>query len=91
MKFALQNKAGELDFQTLAAATAQRENTVKMGLLWLEAKGFLQIIKRDEAAYWGHQGSGESSSDVLEIATEIQSMLKETRAYRAYFKNRKDF
>jgi len=84
-KFALRTKNGEIQLETLAAATAQRENTVRMGLLWLEAKGYIRVRQREEATFWIEAGYGTESSDLNEITLELKEMLAETAAYRAFF------
>ena len=84
-KFALRTKNGEIQLETLAAATAHRENTVRMGLLWLEAKGYINVNQRQEGTFWIQTGSGVESSDLNEITLELKEMLAETAAYRAYF------
>jgi len=87
VKFALRTKEGEVELHRLAVATAQRESTVKMGLLWLEAKGHIRVIRREETIYWTITGDGVEKLDLPEITAELQEMLAETAAYRTFFKN----
>jgi hypothetical protein len=86
VKFALRNKNGEIHLEKLAAATCHREETVQMGLLWMEAKGLVQILHRSEAEMKLAEGSGIERNDTVEIGAELTLMLAETAAYRAYFK-----
>ncbi len=91
VKFALRAKGGQTRLAALAAATAQREETVRMGLLWLEAKGHISGDWRvegeeraaDEVRFG--PGSGQESADLAEIAAELKAMLDETAAYRRFF------
>ena len=85
-KFALRTKKGEIDLAVVAAATAQRQNTVRMGLLWLEAKGLITIARREEGIFWLETGMGGEDESLAEITRELKSMLEESAAYRAYFK-----
>ncbi|HBY06690.1 MAG TPA: single-stranded-DNA-specific exonuclease RecJ [Chloroflexi bacterium] len=86
VKFALRSKSGEVDLEKAAAATAQQGNTVRMGLLWLEAKGLVQVTRREETVFSLAPGEGVERVDLAEIGAELEIMLKETAAYRAYFK-----
>jgi hypothetical protein len=61
-----------------------------MGLLWLEAKGFVQVVQQRGTAIWLAAGSGIKSLDCVEIEAELESMLTETAAYRSYFKTTKN-
>ena len=42
-KFALNQRSGKINISELAAATAQREATIRMGLEWLGAGGHLKV------------------------------------------------
>ena len=90
VKYALRAKDGRINLDILASATAQTTNTVRMGMLWMEAKGFVQVSQRDEADFYLTAGSGIESQDLGEITTELQFMLTETSAYRAYFQTAQD-
>jgi single-stranded-DNA-specific exonuclease len=91
VKFALRTKGGQTTLAALAAATAQRGETVRMGLLWLEAKGYISGDWRAGSEEWTSSevyfsaGSGEESADLAEITAELGAMLAETAAYRRYF------
>jgi single-stranded-DNA-specific exonuclease len=86
VKFALRTKNGEIHLRKLAASTCHQEKTVRMGLLWLEAKGVIQITHRSETEVSLAKGSGVERFDAVEVGNELTLMLAETAAYRAYFK-----
>ena len=86
VKFALRAQKGETDLKILATATCHQQKTVRMGLLWLEAKGSIQIDQQDESIYLLNRGSGIEGDHLAEIGIELKSMLVETAAYRSYFR-----
>ncbi len=45
VKYALRARSGQLDLAQLAAAAAQGEFTVRLGLDWLAAKGYIMILE----------------------------------------------
>jgi single-stranded-DNA-specific exonuclease len=86
IKFLLRTKNGEGRLELLAAATSQTENTIRMGLLWLEAKGMIKILHREENNFQLTSGSGSEKSDLAELTNDLKSLLSETAAYRQHFK-----
>jgi single-stranded-DNA-specific exonuclease len=85
VKFALRSNQGKVHLENLAAAVSHSENTVRMGLLWLEGKGFIKIRRRDEFVIWIESGDRKEKTDLEEITIDLQTMLSETAAYRRYF------
>jgi len=57
VKYALRVKDGEILLDALAAATCQRENTIRMGLLWLVAKGLVDVRQQNETTVWLANGT----------------------------------
>lgn len=76
---------GQASLRGLAAATAQREATVRVGLRWLAARGHLRIIAEEGDAVHVGPGDGAPQADVTEISSQLQGLLAETVAYRRYF------
>ena len=85
VKRALNASQGQVDVCTLAAATAQREPTVRAGLVWLEARGHIAILEEDGGVVHLAAGSRAASGDLERIRTELNALIEETAAYRAYF------
>jgi single-stranded-DNA-specific exonuclease len=94
VKHALRTADGEIHLETLAIATAQREITVRKGLLWLAAKGYVTVREEGaEAIRLGPKNqTGDSSrtsemtrADADVITEELKALLDETAAYRRYF------
>ena len=84
-KHALNAKGGQVSISTLAAATAQREATVRAGLDWLAARGHIAIADEDGDNVQLVASTGEASRDLPQIATRLKALLEETEAYRAHF------
>lgn len=90
VKFAIRKKDGMANLDQLATATAQSIGTVRMGLLWMQAKGYIQVFWQEEGSFYLRNEPGIESSDFGEIASELAFMLKETAAYRAYVRTARD-
>ena len=85
VKRALGANDGRINVRMLAAATAQREATVRVGLRWLAARGHVRLAAED-----GDEARIESGDGVLRVETgaimaQLQGLLEETVAYRRYF------
>ncbi len=84
VKHALHNRAGELQVATLAGLMGHREATVRLGLTWLEARGFIQILQDEGGDLQVTAGEQHPVSTLDQIGTQLQALLDETAAYRAY-------
>jgi single-stranded-DNA-specific exonuclease len=88
-KFVIAKKGGKTSISALAAATAQREATVRIGLEWLAAGGHVEISGENDAGFLSN-GSGEGNPYVRkELYVAVKGLLEETAAYRAYFQTAK--
>jgi single-stranded-DNA-specific exonuclease len=89
-KFVIAKKGGETTVSALAAATAQREATVRIGLEWLAAGGHVTISGENDAVLLS-RGSGEGQQYVQkELYIAVKGLLEETVAYRNYVATTKD-
>ena len=84
-KQALSSSAGRISLSMLAAATAQRESTVRAGLDWLVARGHVVALGEEGDQVHLAAGSQATSDDLPRIAAGLRAMLEETAAYRAHF------
>lgn len=84
VKHALSRQGGRTRLSALAAATAQREATVRLGLAWLAARGHVVLEMVDDEIQLA-PADGEASADLAEITGQLKALLQETAAYRAYF------
>ena len=86
IRFIIRAYQGKTSLKVLAAATSQRETTIKKGLAWLVASGFIKIEAIDENIILVQ--SDKHTPNILsvkQIESEISHLLTETGAYRAYF------
>ncbi len=85
VKYALNNNTGLVMIPTLATTTASRESAVRLGLAWLEAKGYITVLARDGDTL--HLAvDGEKLADQSGFITEqLGALLNEIAAYRQHF------
>jgi len=84
-KYVIAKKGGGTSISELAAATAQRESTVRIGLEWLGAGGHVTVQSAEDAVSLS-AGSGEGNEYVRkELYIAVKGLLEETAAYRAHF------
>ncbi|OQY21527.1 MAG: single-stranded-DNA-specific exonuclease RecJ [Anaerolineaceae bacterium 4572_32.2] len=80
----LNSNNGLASVSMLAAATAQREMTVRAGLAWLEAQGHLAAQSAGDDVHL--MVGGQKPDDKLpQVTAQLKELLKETAAYRAHF------
>ena len=85
VKYALNQKAGRVRPEDLAAATGHRADTVRHGLQALRALGRLDYQLRKTGEYQ-LSAPGESRADKLDDSYEqLDLLLRETRAWRNYW------
>jgi hypothetical protein len=89
VKYALQSNEGRVTITSLAAATAQTDSIVELGLAWLEAQGHMRIVERSGDHLRLSEDGLVVMGDAQEIALLLKGMLDEIAAYRSYF-NRAD-
>lgn len=84
-RYALSSNQGRVNISTLAAATAQRETTVRQGIAWLAARGHLVMLDEDGDETQLAEGNHVVSDGLPRIAAQLKALLEETAAYRAHF------
>jgi len=82
---ALSSRQGWANVSTLAAATAQRETTLRVGIAWFVARGQLVVMGEEGDAVHLAVGRQTASADLHRVAARLKALLEETAAYRAYF------
>ena len=86
IKHALRHKQGLADLGQLAAASAQRAESVREGIRLLAARGDVQIIKEGDTSIQLAPGSQHrAQAEIDEIEARLRALLQETAAYRVYF------
>lgn len=84
-KYALNQRRGATGLSAMAAATAQREATVRLGLEWLAAGGHIGVQAEGDELILS-AGNGEANPYLQrELYIAVKGLLAETAAYRAHF------
>jgi single-stranded-DNA-specific exonuclease len=84
-KFVINQRAGKVTVQELAAATGQRKGAVQIGLEWLAAGGHISAQPEKET-YRLSTGNGITNQYLQkELYIAVKGILQETVAYRAHF------
>ena len=83
VKYAI--KHGNVKISFLAAATGNREITVKKGLEWLSRKGYINMSMTDGDEIFICEGNGQAGNNTGEVLYELKKILEETAAYRKHF------
>jgi single-stranded-DNA-specific exonuclease len=85
VKFGIRSKGGHMSVARLAAATAHREATIRKGLAWLEAAGYIQVFAYNEDEIHVSAGDGLVKMDNAAVERQLSALLQETAAFREYF------
>ncbi len=84
-KYAVNQRGGKASVSALAAATAHRKLTVRLGLEWLAAAGRLQIEGGEDELQIMPGGTASDRVVQDELLAGVKSLLEETIAYRDHF------
>jgi hypothetical protein len=85
-KFAIRHRGGQATWEGLAAATSQTEVAVQLGLEWLVQRGQLVCEPRpDGGIQLALSQGGRSSLEGEAPLGQLERVLAETAAYRAFF------
>jgi single-stranded-DNA-specific exonuclease len=85
VKFAINQRGGKVTLAELAASTAQREATVRLGLEWLAAGGHFGLSIEDRQIQLASQKGQPNPYVQQELFIALKGLLEETAAYRAFF------
>ena len=86
VKHALSAYDGRLEWDAVATAMAHQAKTVQAGVRWLMARGQVSLVSEDDHAIVV-EGGGHSDESTKQVAQrELQELLRETAAYRTYFR-----
>ncbi len=86
VKYALHSGGGVANIAALAAATAHREATVRAGLEWLAARGYIATLEENDGEVRLSPGDQAPRPELPQLTVRLQALLEETAAYRAYFR-----
>jgi len=86
VNYALREYRGRTELEGLAAATAQTEWAVRLGLQWLAAHGQITFEVEGGRVALRSDGGRASAEDRERIEGRLLAELQETAAYRAYLR-----
>jgi hypothetical protein len=86
VKYALEVHGGRLMWDSLAAATAHRTDTVRVGVEWLISLGQLALVSRDPDGMQVAEGGQDDPEASHELQARLEDLLRETAAYRRYYR-----
>jgi single-stranded-DNA-specific exonuclease len=86
LKYDLRARGGRCSVAALAAALGHRERTVRQGIEWLAARGQIRIIDENNHTLLLDFAHRRPADDADSVYQELQSLLVETAAYRAFFR-----
>jgi len=85
VKFAIDRRGGYATWAELAAATAQREELVRLGVEWLQMRGQVTRKLAPEGVRLGAANAEPREEASAAALSRIEHLLNETAGYRAYF------
>jgi single-stranded-DNA-specific exonuclease len=85
VKHVLRTKDGRAEIAELAAAMGHREVTVRMGLVWMEARGRLHVVEGTGLSLHLVEGGERDPHKEQAAFADLRQILAETAAYRRYF------
>jgi hypothetical protein len=86
IKYAVLNQSGRASIDQLAAAMAHRTSTVMAGIEWLSAKGQLSFIRENNGIFIFQFETSADPAQVSIIESRLRLILRETSAYRSFFR-----
>jgi single-stranded-DNA-specific exonuclease len=84
-KHAMMTGDGWVQVSMLAAATAQREATVRAGIAWFVAHGDLALVEEEGERVCLAEGGQKATDNLPRAAARLRGLLEETVAFRDYF------
>jgi single-stranded-DNA-specific exonuclease len=85
VRFSLKNRQGMVTVSELVAALGQREATVRRGLDWLAARGFVHTLAAGDQSIQLAEGGQADARHTAALDEEIRYLLQETAAFRSYY------
>lgn len=85
VKYTLEHRSGEVSLDALAAATAQRETSVLLGLKWLDQRGIAHFEKTAESTIRLTIGNKVTHPESDATLAQLRTLLKEVAEYRKFF------
>ena len=85
VRFTLERRGGIVELEKLAAATAQPQTAIRLGLQWMQAKGIILVEAAPEGSLRLSAGREKDDLAAKAALTQLHRLLAEVNAYRHYF------
>jgi single-stranded-DNA-specific exonuclease len=85
VKGRIKTSDGIVNLSTLACATAQRIQTIKLGLEWLQDRGYISMEITNHDSVKIAIGNETKNADTITSSRRLNSLLAESAAFRRYF------
>jgi hypothetical protein len=85
LKYCIKSAGGTTSITSLAAATAQKTSTIRIGLGWLEARGYIHLVSISDEEIQVQVGNKTKKTGIITSSTQLNSALSESGAFRRYF------
>ncbi len=82
VKYTLAKKDGKTQISALAAVTAQREATVRLGLEWLAAGGQVHVEAEEDDVFFSKPSTPIEPYAQADLFLAVKGLLEETLAFR---------
>jgi len=82
----LRTRAGEISVNQFAGLLNQREHTVRLGIQWLIARGFLRQVEDADNIFVLAEPGVPNPQNAAALERDIQVSLDETAAYRSFYR-----
>lgn len=86
VRFTLERLGGIAELPKMAAAMAQPESAVRLGLQWMAARGMISITGLTDGKITITTKAPVNEAAARVILTQLRSLLSEVNAYRRYFR-----
>ncbi|AZR73328.1 single-stranded-DNA-specific exonuclease RecJ [Anoxybacter fermentans] len=84
IKHVIKNKNGKVNIYQISALTGEMENTVLVGLKYLEDRGFIELEFSNPDNLFIKKGKGQNKKGSTIKENKLKALLKESRAFRNY-------
>ena len=85
VKYDVTSRGGRCQVSRLAAALGHRGLTVRKGIDWLEARGLISVIHAEGDELMLDRAERRPADFLDTVYRELQALLEETAAYRAFY------
>jgi single-stranded-DNA-specific exonuclease len=85
LKNRIKNYHGVAKLNSLAIGTAQKTHTIKAGLEWLDAYGYIHLISMEDNESIIEAGTRKKKENAASSSSRLNSLLAESAAFRRYY------